>query len=244
MLIWPITTLIVIGLSLMLLERVIPARPLERVSGWWIRVIIINILQVGVVVLGGLTWESWLSKVSVFDLSNLQAPVAGLLGYFVVTFAFYWWHRWRHDINFLWLLCHQIHHSPTRIETITSFYKHPLEIAMNSVIISLIVYTGLGVSPEAGAWLTVYMGIGEFLYHMNIRTPYWWGFIFQRPESHRIHHQLGRHYNNFADIPLWDMMFGTFKNPKSEVECGFKGDRELRFIDMLSFKNVNDSYKK
>lgn len=32
-------------------------------------------------------------------------------------------------------------------------------------------------------------GIAELIYHWNINTPYWLGFIFQRPESHRIHHQ-------------------------------------------------------
>ena len=27
-------------------------------------------------------------------------------------------------------------------------------------------------------------GVAELIYHCNIRTPYWLGFIFQRPESH------------------------------------------------------------
>ena len=228
----------------MVLERLIPARPLHRVKGWWVRVVVINILQVGVVVVGGLTWEKWLSRTSILDLSSIPAPLSALMAYILVTFIFYWWHRWRHEVNFLWLLCHQIHHSPTRIETITSFYKHPLEIAINSIIISFVTYFILGLTYEAGAWLTVYTGVAEFLYHMNIKTPYWWGFVFQRPESHRVHHQLGRHYNNFADLPLWDILFGTFKNPRTEVECGFRGDRELSFINMLLFRNVNGPYKK
>ena len=33
-------------------------------------------------------------------------------------------------MNFLWLAFHQVHHSPSRIETITSFYKHPTEIVV------------------------------------------------------------------------------------------------------------------
>jgi hypothetical protein len=27
-----------------------------------------------------------------------------------------------------WLIFHQLHHSPSRIEAVTSFYKHPIEI--------------------------------------------------------------------------------------------------------------------
>ena len=60
--------------------------------------------------------------------------------YFVATFVFYWWHRWRHEVPILWRWLHQLHHSPQRIEVITSFYKHPLEIAVNSVLSTAIVF--------------------------------------------------------------------------------------------------------
>jgi hypothetical protein len=45
------------------------------------------------------------------------------MAYFVATFVFYWWHRWRHESAVLWRGFHQIHHSPQRLEVITSFYK-------------------------------------------------------------------------------------------------------------------------
>ena len=66
-----------------------------------------------------------------------------------------------------------------------------------------------------------------------MRTPYWLGFIFQRPESHCIHHQAGLHSYNYADLPLWDILFGTFRNPRAWQErCGF-GDGEHRLSEML-----------
>jgi hypothetical protein len=37
---------------------------------------------------------------------------------FIFRIHTYWWHRARHDLNFLWRVCHQIHHSPARIEFI------------------------------------------------------------------------------------------------------------------------------
>jgi sterol desaturase/sphingolipid hydroxylase (fatty acid hydroxylase superfamily) len=62
----------------------------------------------------------------------------------------------------------------------------------------------------------------------------------QRPESHRVHHQYGRHTANFADLPLWDMLFGTFKNPRgTHTRCGFDDWREDRFEDMLAFRDVH-----
>jgi hypothetical protein len=84
------------------------------------------------------------------------------------------------------------------------------------------------------------IALGEFFYHWNINTPQWLGFIFQRPESHRVHHQFGHHTNNFADLPLWDMLFQTFKNPKNfRARCGYESWREDRFEDMLAFRDVH-----
>ena len=50
--------------------------------------------------------------------------------------------------------------------------------------------------------------------HANIRTPGWLGYIIQRPEQHCVHHERGVHAFNYANLPLWDMVFGTFKNPR------------------------------
>ena len=230
----------------MTLERWIPDQKLPHVKNWWFRVIFLNLIQLGVVILAGVTWERQLQKWSLLNFSEtLSTPVAAIACYLVIIAAFYWWHRWRHTVNFFWLAFHQIHHSPQRIETITSFYKHPLEIAMNSLIISVISYTILGVNIEVSSTVTVMTALAEFFYHMNIKTPQWVGYFLQRPEMHRIHHQRGRHFNNFADLPVFDMMFGTFENPPTyQGLCGYKEDREARLKDMLLFRNVNGTYKK
>ena len=44
-----------------------------------------------------------------------------LLGYLTITFVYYWWHRARHEHPWLWRYLHQIHHSPARLEIVTSF---------------------------------------------------------------------------------------------------------------------------
>ncbi|AXQ30939.1 sterol desaturase family protein [Solimonas sp. K1W22B-7] len=224
-----------------LLERAIPGWALPRVRGWPLRVVLVNLAQLGVVLLAGLSWERWLSSWSLFHLSDHVAPVAGgLIAYFIATFVFYWWHRWRHENDWLWRLFHQIHHSPQRIEVITSFYKHPGEMIVNSLIGSLLVYTLLGLSPAAGAAYTACTAIGEFFYHTNVRTPRWVGWFFQRPEMHRVHHQHGRHRNNYGDIVWWDMLFGTYENPERfDGRCGFDDAREQRLLDMLRYRDVH-----
>lgn len=232
-----------LGLFLLILERIFPDQKLLPVSGWWTRVIIINIMQLGVVFTAGRTWEIWFDSYSLIDLHTGLAPaIDALIAYLVVTFIFYWWHRFRHDSNFLWRVFHQIHHSPSRIETITSFYKHPAEIMMNSLFISFVIFFCCGFSIEVGMWLTLYTAVGEYIYHMNIRTPHFMGYFFQRPEMHRVHHQQGKHYNNFSDLPLWDMLFGTFENPVIQNHpCGFEqGQEQNGFWKMLRFKSIED----
>jgi sterol desaturase/sphingolipid hydroxylase (fatty acid hydroxylase superfamily) len=229
-----------------ILERMIPGWRLPAVRTWPLRVVLINAVQLGVVVLAGLSWERWLSSSSLLHLSDHMGPTAGgMLAYFIATFVFYWWHRARHESDFLWRVFHQIHHSPQRIEVITSFYKHPVEMVVNSIIGSLLVYALLGLSPEAGAVYTLCTALGEFFYHTSVRTPRWIGWFFQRPEMHRVHHQHGRHRNNYGDIVWWDWLFGTYDNPaRFDDRCGFDADKEEQLPAMLAWRDVHQDVHK
>lgn len=225
----------------MLFERLRPGWKLPAVRTWPLRVIAVNCFQFGVVVLAGMTWDRWLTRWSLLDLGEQVSPViGGLIAYVTGTFVFYWWHRWRHRVDAFWRFFHQVHHSPRRIEAITSFYKHPIEMVANSLIGSSLVYTILGLDLAGGAVFTFCCAAGEFFYHANIRTPRWVGYFFQRPEMHRVHHEHGRHENNYSDLPVWDMLFGTFENPAAfETSCGFDPEREEQLLPMLAFRDVH-----
>jgi sterol desaturase/sphingolipid hydroxylase (fatty acid hydroxylase superfamily) len=223
----------------LVLERLRPGWRLPAVRGWWSRMLAINAVQLGVVVLAGFTWERWLRGTAVFHLAA-RPWAGGLVAYFIATFVFYWWHRARHEYGWLWVAFHQIHHSAQRLEVSTSFYKHPGEMIVNSVIGSVLVYGLLGLSPQGGAFYTLCTALGEFFYHTNVRTPRWVGLLFQRPEMHRIHHQYGRHKNNYGDIVWWDMLFGTYENPATwDDRCGYDDAKERRLAAMLIYRDVH-----
>jgi sterol desaturase/sphingolipid hydroxylase (fatty acid hydroxylase superfamily) len=175
-----------------------------------------------------------------WNADSLGVIGGSIVGYFVTTFFYYWWHRWRHESDFLWCWVHQMHHSPQRIEVITSFYKHPNELVLDSILSSAILYLVVGTGPAAATGAVLLSGLAELVYHWNVRTPHWLGYFFQRPESHCLHHQKGVHSFNYSDLPLWDMLFGTFRNPRVwNSECGFKPEDELRFGEMLIGRDVN-----
>ena len=164
-----------------------------------------------------------------------------LLGYFVITFVYYWWHRARHENSVLWRWLHQVHHSACSLEVLTSFYKHPVEILINGVLSSAILYALLGLDAASSGLALLFAGAAELFYHWNVKTPHWLGYMIQRPESHCIHHLRGWHRSNYSDLPLWDMLFGTFDNPRTQpMPCGFGAESERRLGEMLVGRIVSD----
>jgi sterol desaturase/sphingolipid hydroxylase (fatty acid hydroxylase superfamily) len=229
-----------VAVAMFLWERRVPGRLWPDVGGWWLRAAFLNLVQFTGVLAAGFGWNRWMSQHSVFSIRPIGTALSAICGYLIITFFFYWWHRWRHESDFLWRWLHQVHHSPQRLEVLTSFYKHPVEIMLDSVISSVILYVLLGVTPQAAAEAVLLSGLGEMFYHWNIRTPRWLGYIFQRPESHCIHHQEGVHAFNYSDLPLWDILFRTFRNPGNwNGRCGFYPDAERRLGEMLIGIDIN-----
>src|SRR3569833_885986 len=53
------------------LERLVPGWSLPRVKTWPFRVVLVNLVQLGVILLAGLTWERWLSSASIFHFARM-----------------------------------------------------------------------------------------------------------------------------------------------------------------------------
>lgn len=122
-----------------------------------------------------------------------------------------------------------------------SMLFHPLETIVFAGISVVTTTLILGLDPVAAA-ATGYIAVFYSMFqHMNIRTPAWLGYAIQRPEAHCIHHQRRWHQSNYADLPWWDMLFGTFRNPDVwQGEAGFDGDSSGRIMEMLLFRDVNE----
>lgn len=228
----------------LIIERLKPGRKLPKIKNWYYQAILINLVQLLITLATARLWIEIFGEISLFKISNWQSQILqGLFAWFIGTFFFYWWHRVRHLKGF-WLIFHQIHHSPSRIEAMTSFYKHPIEILSDAILSALILYPLLGCSMMGAFWYNCFAGIGEYLYHSNIKTPKWFRYFIQTPELHSIHHQFGVHKYNFGDIPIWDRIFGTYKDTTEFAErCGFPKNAENKLKEMLLFKDVYKSHK-
>jgi sterol desaturase/sphingolipid hydroxylase (fatty acid hydroxylase superfamily) len=88
-------------------------------------------------------------------------------------------------------------------------------------------------------WVVIMAGVAELFYHWNIKTPKWLGYIIQRPEQHDVHHERHGHRFNYGDLPVWDWLHGTYRNPETfNKECGFGTQLEQEFGAMLLCKDV------
>ncbi len=236
-----VVSMVVIGVAVLmiLVEITRPGRGWPQVSGWWYRAALLNGAQLAMVFIFGVVWEGWLIQHRLFSTDSLGGIGGGVIGYLAITFVYYWWHRWRHEFAFLWRWFHQVHHSPQRIEIITSFYKHPFELFANGLLSSFVLYVLVGLGPTAVANVVLISGLAELFYHWNVKTPRWLGYIIQRPESHCVHHQESLHWYNFSDLPVWDMLFGTFYNPNDwQLHCGMGVDNETRLTEMLKGRDL------
>jgi len=207
--------------AFLIAERLAPARPLPAVRGWFWKGLLFFLA--GGAIMGGLPglWAGWVRAHRLVNLEGLGVVGGTVVGLVATDLVVYWFHRLRHRLPLLWRL-HQMHHSAERLDTTGAFYFHPLEMLLFVFVITFLNALLFGVHPLAAA-LNGYFGFFISVFtHANLRTPRWLGYLIQRPESHSVHHQRGLHAFNYGALALWDLVFGTFRNPTTFAgETGF-----------------------
>lgn len=211
------------------------ARVFPKVTNWKLKGAAFAVLYVAVATYAPLMWDGWLGEHRLLpaDTLPLWAQVAG--GFLVLQLGVYAWHRTMHNTPPLWRWFHQLHHSAERVDVWGAFYFHPLDMVGWTLLGSLALVWGFGVSAEAAIIVALAATFCSLFQHANIKTPRWLGFIVTRPESHSLHHERGVHGRNYGDIPLFDMLFGTFENPKDfSGKVGFYDGGSKRLGAMLA----------
>lgn len=229
-----------IYLLLMLWEAFFPGRKLPVVKYWRIRGIIFFLFYFYLSSYLPLLYAAYLPATQLIDLSGLGDAGGALFGILLYEFGVYVWHRAMHRNNYLWKIFHQMHHSAERLDTYGAFYFSPFDMIGWTVLGTVCFSILTGLSPQA---ITVTLLATNFLsifQHANIKTPVWLGYLIQRPESHTVHHAKGIHAYNYSDLPFFDILFGTFKNPgRYEHETGFYPGASSRIKDMLLFRGID-----
>jgi sterol desaturase/sphingolipid hydroxylase (fatty acid hydroxylase superfamily) len=232
-------TLAVLALfaALAVWERITPGRALPKVRGWNARALLAFVLFLAISIYLPLLLADWIAPLQLFDLSQWPTVAAAALGVVVYEFGAYAYHRSLHTFTPLWRGLHQMHHSAERLDALGAFWFSPLDMVGWTLLASLAVIVA-GISPGAGTQAILITTFLAMFQHANVRTPRWLGYFVQRPESHTVHHARDVHRYNFADLPLFDLLFGTFRNPAGyEHATGFWHGASARVLDMLRFRD-------
>jgi sterol desaturase/sphingolipid hydroxylase (fatty acid hydroxylase superfamily) len=227
--------------AFLLLDYVVQKRRYAKPRFWRTRALLVTIaivLWTGEV---AMFWGNLLGDYTLFDLSGLGTFAGAAVGILVYELLHYGYHRAVHASDLLWkYFGHQMHHSAESLDAFGANYLHPIDAAMFATWGSLVFVPLLGLTTEATIVGALFLLFNAMFQHANIATPHWLGYVIQRPESHNIHHAQGAHRYNYADLPVIDMLFGTFRNPRSleDAACGFYPGASSRVGEMLIGRDV------
>jgi sterol desaturase/sphingolipid hydroxylase (fatty acid hydroxylase superfamily) len=228
--------------ALMLWEAFFPGRKLPVIRYWKIKGIFAFLFFFYLSSYLPIFINPFLEPYRFFDLTGLGAITGGIVAVLLYEFGVFVWHYSMHRSNFLWRTFHQLHHSAERLDTYGAFYFSPLDMVGWTILSSLCFSLIAGLSAQAITVMLLVTNFFSIFQHANIRTPQWLGYFVQRPESHTLHHGKGLHKYNYSDLPLFDIIFGTFRNPKDfECETGFYNGASARVVDMLLWQDVTQS---
>ena len=230
---------------LMIAEELFPGRTLPKIKFWKLKGISAFIIYFFLSSYLPLIWNETLSNYQIFNLSALGNIWGAILALLIYEFGVYIWHRAMHKNNVLWRVFHQMHHSAERVDAYGAFFFSPMDMLGFTILTSLAMVWICGFTTEATIYAIYGATFLAVIQHANIKTPHWMGYIFQRPESHSMHHAKGIHAYNYSDLPLFDIILGTFRNPSEfSKETGFYLGASNKISDMILFKDINSDKNK
>ncbi len=151
----------------------------------------------------------WLSHYKLLALPVWLDWVLAIVG---VEFAYYWWHRLSHEVNFLWA-AHVVHHQSTRYNLSTA-----LRQSVATWLTSLPFYLPLALLGVTFVPFAVVLSLStlyqfwihtELIGHLGVLE-----WIFNTPAQHRVHHATNPRFidkNHSATFSVFDRLFGTFQ---------------------------------
>jgi len=232
--------IIAIFFVLMVCEELFPGRTLPSIKFWKVKGVIAFIIYFFLSSYLPLIWNEFLASYQLLNMTSLGDYRGAFVALLLYEFAVYTWHRAMHKNSVLWRVFHQMHHSAERVDTYGAFFFSPMDMIGFTFVTSLAMVWIGGFTAQATIYAIYGATFLAVIQHANIKTPQWLGYVFQRPESHSMHHAKGIHAFNYSDLPLFDILFGTFKNPKEfAAETGFYDGASSKIGDMILFKDIN-----
>ncbi|MEB3229642.1 MAG: sterol desaturase family protein [Leptolyngbyaceae bacterium] len=172
----------------------------------------------------------WQHRLFTIDLTD-RASI--LLLFFGLEFLYYWYHRFSHEIPWLWAT-HAVHHSVNHFNLTASFRLGWTGI-LSGHFLFFIPLCWLGFQPKA---IAITLGL-NLLYQFWIHTELipklgWLEWILNTPSHHRVHHASNPEYldKNYGGVLIiFDRLLGTYAEER--------GDRSITYGLTHPLKSYN-----
>ena len=151
------------------------------------------------------------------DLGNGLLPwTAAMLWW---DFAYYWNHRFQHDVRAMWAI-HVPHHSSEHYNLSTAL-RQPVAGPLG-VWVPYGLVTRFGVRPAIVETSRALNLIYQYWIHTDtIRSLGPAEEVLNTPSHHRVHHGSNQQYldrNHAGILIIWDRLFGTFRREQPETD--------------------------
>lgn len=155
------------------------------------------------------------------ELAN-DSWVTWTLALLGVDFAYYWFHRLSHEVNFLWA-AHVVHHQSEDYNLAVALRQSALQGLFN--IWFYVPLAVIGVPIEVYLVSVQVNSLYQFWIHTRLidRLPAPIEYVLNTPSNHRVHHGADPKYldRNYAGVLMcWDRMFGSFQPEEEEPTYG------------------------
>ena len=171
-----------------------------------------------------LAWKYFIfSLIEPLQVASLPMTLwAFVLTFLVADFAYYWYHRFSHEIPILWTM-HHTHHSSMWMNLTTAIRLNWIANFVSPFFFLPLVL--IGFSAE---WVTASLALGllyQFFLHTEAVPRLGWfeGKLMNTPSAHRVHHGSNDVYidKNYAGaLIVWDRLFGTYQPETEKVNYG------------------------
>jgi len=172
----------------------------------------------------------------------LPSTAAAGLGFLLLDWTVYVWHRLNHRVPLLWRF-HLVHHTDLDLDVSTAFRFHAGELLLSVLWRSAQVVV-LGVGPGLHLVYEAVMETATTFHHSNWRLPpaldRALNVVFVTPRMHGLHHSVLEQETNAnwsVTFSCWDRLHHTLRTGGDAPTIGlpaYRDPRELRVGGLLA----------
>lgn len=120
-----------------------------RVGYWRVMGVVSFILYFVIATYAPYMWDSAIGSHQLFDGRSLPTWAQVLIGFLILEFGIYFWHRIMHQVDPIWRFTHQMHHAAERPDIWGAYYFHPVDMLGWALLGSLCLVGIFGLSADA-----------------------------------------------------------------------------------------------